>query len=166
MKLNIGCGPKYLDGFINIDGSNKLSNVDKVIDISNESLLSHFPKGKVDYILAHAIVEHFFHWEAIRLLKEFHVLLKRGGQAEILVPDSEVIIDSDLPIAQKLIWLYGGQDIPRRKMDKSRRKYPQFFCHKFGWTPKTLEKELLDIGFSSVSCKKSGSYCFIALARK
>lgn len=169
MKLNVGCGTDYREGFINIDGSNTLPKVDKVIDISNESLLSHFSEGEIEYILANDIIEHHFHWEAVQILKDFFVLLKNGGVAEIRVPDAEVIIKSwKLTINKKLNLLFGGQDIPQGrnvKMDESRKKFPQFFCHKFGWTKKLMKKELKTIGFTKVIFKKYQTN-FIACATK
>lgn len=169
MKLNVGCGTDYRDGFVNIDGSNTLPKIDKIIDISTESLLSHFNEGEVEYILANDIIEHHYHWEAIRIMEEFYALLKQGGQAEIRVPDSEFIIKSwRFSIDLKLNLLFGGQDIPQNhdpQMDESRKKFPQFFCHKFGWTMKLMKKELYDIGFSVVLCKRADSN-FITYATK
>ena len=78
-KLNIGCGTDYRDGFINIDGSDVLAKVDKVIDIASKHLLDHFSPGEIDVILANDIVEHLFHWEAVRLLKDFYDLLPPRG---------------------------------------------------------------------------------------
>lgn len=169
MKLNIGCGTDYRDGFVNIDGSSTLPKVDKVIDISTESLLSHFEAGAADYILANDIIEHHFHWEATRILKDFFMVLKQGGIAEIRVPDAEYIMKSwRYSTDQKLNLLFGGQDIQQghdANMDESRKKFPQFFCHKFGWTMKSLKKELSDIGFTKVRCERAQSN-FIAFATK
>jgi predicted SAM-dependent methyltransferase len=169
MKLNVGCGTDYHEGFINIDGSNVLSKVDRVIDISTESLLSHFNEGEVEYILANSIIEHHFHWEAIRIMKEFYALLKQNGQVEIRVPDAEYIIKSwRLSTDKKLNLLFGGQDIPQGRnpqMDESRKKFPQFFCHKYGWTGKSMKRELSQIGFSAVQCKRAGT-SFVTYATK
>jgi predicted SAM-dependent methyltransferase len=169
MKLNVGCGTDYREGFINIDGSNTLPRVDKVIDISIESLTSHFKMEEIDYILANDIIEHHFHWEAVRIMTEFHSLLVDGGQVEIRVPDANYIIKSwKYSIDRKLILLFGGQDIPRGKnikQDESRKQFPQFFCHKFGWTMKSMKKELSNIGFSKVVCKRARTN-FIAYATK
>lgn len=79
LKLNIGCGTDYREGFVNLDGSDTLNRVDKVVDISKESLLTHFSAGSTHYILANDIVEHHFHWEAVQLMTEFHALLVPGG---------------------------------------------------------------------------------------
>lgn len=160
-KLNVGCGTDYRAGFINIDGSTKLPKIDKLIDISHSSLLDHFNANSIEFILANDIVEHHFHWEAVRLFKEFHALLMAGGIVEIRVPDAQYIVNSwRLPMARKITLLFGGQDIPQRtdaEMDVSRETYPQFFCHKYGWTKESMKKELEQIGFSAVSCKRVGT---------
>jgi len=79
IKLNIGCGYDPREGFINIDGRNDLPKVDRVINLSKESLLKYFRVGTVDFILANDFIEHHFHWEAVRILKDFYSLLKPGG---------------------------------------------------------------------------------------
>ncbi len=75
MKLNVGCGTDYREGFVNIDGGSELSKVDKIIDISKDTLRAHFPDGSVDFILANDIVEHHFHWEASKILQDFFLIL-------------------------------------------------------------------------------------------
>jgi hypothetical protein len=168
-KLNIGCGTDYRQGFINIDGSDTLDQVDTIIDLSRESLLDHFAAGEIELIIANDIVEHLFHWEAVRLLKEFYVLLADGYTARIRVPDVESIIAStQISITRKITMLYGGQDVPQginAKQNESRKKHPQFFCHKYGWTIETMRKELKHIGFSLVTCKRAKTD-FIAYAIK
>jgi hypothetical protein len=95
--------------------------------------------------------------------------LEKGGTAEIRVPDANYIIKSwKYSVEEKLVLLFGSQDIPRGKnleQDKSRKEFPQFFCHKFGWTMKSMKKELVDIGFSKVECKRAKTN-FIAYATK
>ena len=52
--------------------------------------------------------------------------------------------------------MFGGQDIPQgnNEQDESRKKFPQFFCHKYGWTRKTLTESLNDIGFHIIEISK------------
>jgi hypothetical protein len=167
-RLNVGCGTDYREGHINIDGSSSIFKVDKYINLNEESLLSHFQPNTVDFILANDVVEHFFHWEAISLVQDFYSLLKPFGKVEIRVPDAEYIIDAKLSIAQKLNLLFGGQDIPQGidvKMDESRRNFPLFFCHKYGWTRAMMESELKNIGFSNVVTKRAGTN-FVASAER
>ena len=169
IKLNVGCGTDYREGFINIDGSSCSFKVDKRIDLCSESLLDCFEQDSVDYILANDIIEHFFHWEAVKVLKEFYAILKPSGKCEIRVPDTEYIIKSwRLTFAKKMNLLYGGQDFSQgdnKEMNESRKKFPQYFCHKYGWTRKTMEQELNGIGFSKIKTQRAGLN-FIALAEK
>jgi hypothetical protein len=156
MKLNIGCGTDYRDGFINIDGSDTLPRVDKKLDITRESLLEHFGSGTVVHILANDIIEHQYHWDAIRILREFYSMLVVGGTIEIRVPDAEWIINTwRLSLERKLNLLFGGQDVSQgrdARMDESREQCPQYFCHRFGWTRKSMTSELIAIGFKNVRC--------------
>ena len=167
-KLNIGCGTDYREGFINIDGSATLPKVDLRFNLGKESLNSHFTPGSIDYILANDIIEHHFHWEAVAILTEFYELLKVGGKVEIRVPDCEIIISSKNDIETKLIYLFGGQDVPQGiniEMNKSRAQFPEFFCHKYGWTTKRMKLDLIKIGFKVLKFQTSGTN-FIVWAQK
>jgi hypothetical protein len=169
MKLNVGCGTDYREGFINIDGSTSLPRVDLIIDINKVSLLEHFPENSVNYILANDIIEHHFHWEAVSLMRDFHSLLCAGGIAEIRVPDAAYLLRTfRFSIEHKLTMLFGGQDIPQGcnpDMDASRARFPQYFAHKFGWTSSRLRHDLAGVGFADISIRRVGTNC-VALARK
>lgn len=146
MKINLGCGTDYREGFINVDGNKTLTRIDKIINIPSESLLSHFQESPVGYVLANDIIEHLFHWEAIDILRQIYNILYIGGIVEIRAPDAEYIINSwRLSLEKKLNLLFGGQDIPQGvnyEMDKSRKEHPHLFCHKYGWTKKSIYAEL------------------------
>jgi len=161
MKLNIGCGADYRSGFINIDASDELNRVDKIIDISVASLADHFQENSVAFILANDIIEHHFHWEAVRILREFHKILTPGGTCEMRVPDCGKIIRSwSFNIDKKLTLLFGGQDVPQgiqSDMEASRQKYPHLFCHKYGWTKERMKRELSGIGFSKITFASAGT---------
>lgn len=151
MKLNIGCGNDYRDGFVNIDG-NEVFSADVRMDVSKESLLSKFASGSVEYIVAYDIIEHVHHWEAVRLFGEFRVLLCPGGLVEIKVPDIGFLLSSQdtSTIEAKIQMLYGSQDIPigaDERMDKARKSHPEYHCHRYGWTAKSLRSELVKAGF-------------------
>ena len=161
LKLNIGCGTDYRDGFVNIDGSDSLNKVDKLIRLNDESLADHFCPESVDFILANDIIEHHFHWEALSILSDFYKILKKGGHAEIRVPDCEWLINTtSLSIKRKIIMIFGGQDIPQGvdpKMDESRKKYPEFFCHKYGWVKEKLLEDLSVLGFINIQSERVDS---------
>ncbi|MHC4644170.1 MAG: glycosyltransferase [Planctomycetota bacterium] len=160
-KLNIGCGCDYRQGFVNIDGNPDLSKVDYVLDIKPGTLLEHFEPGSFNYILARDFLEHHFHWEARSLLEDFHALLGSKGQLEIRLPNIEGIVnDTRKDITEKVVSLYGGQDMQQRwetaGPNPSRRSYPQYFCHKYGWTPDSVKSELASVGFSPVEINDEG----------
>jgi len=156
IKLNVGCGFDYREGFVNIDGSDLLPRVDKVIDLNNDSLLNHFDIETVDFILAIDFIEHLFHWEAVKILNDFYKLLKSNARLELQLPDFKYICNAwHIPIEKKINSLYGGQDIKQNsKRDIYREKFPEFFCHKYGYTQKTMKRELKQVGFSVVKTKR------------
>ncbi len=165
--LNVGCGNDYREGFINIDGRDDLPRVDRVIHVSQESLLTYFKAGTIDFILANDFIEHHFHWEAVRIMKEFFTLLKPGGILEMRLPDFEQICSStDLPMEKKINLLFGGQDIPQGEADpSSRKRFPEFFCHKYAYTPNTMRQELEAVGFKEIVTRPEGTN-FVVTASK
>lgn len=167
MRLNVGCGFDYREGFINIDGSDALPRVDQVIDLRSERLVDHYQAGTVDHILANDFVEHHFHWEAVELLRDFFFVLRSGGTLEVRVPDFQHIIRNPrYRLEEKITLLYGGQDTSQGKGDEiSRNLYPSFFCHKYGYTRKTLTEELRRDGFREISTRRAGSN-FVACGTK
>jgi predicted SAM-dependent methyltransferase len=160
INLNIGCGTDYRQGFVNIDGSSEVK-CDKQIDIIQESLADHFQENTVDYVLASDILEHNFHWEAVKLLKDIYFILKsKNGILEMRLPDCEYIINSNLPTELKLTLMFGGQDIPQGRdhaMNSSRKKHPEYFCHKYGWTEERLTNELTNIGYVNLRFKRENT---------
>ncbi|MGO9468486.1 MAG: class I SAM-dependent methyltransferase [Isosphaeraceae bacterium] len=169
IRLNVGCGTDYREGFINIDGSDALPRVDRVINVVQERLDAILGKEFADYVLANDIVEHVHHWSAVDLLDQFFQVLKPGGGAQIRVPDCEYIIASNRwTIEEKLIMLYGGQEVPRgldAKTDESRKRYPQFHCHEYGWTMKRMIADLNKVGFRRVAFRRE-EMNFVAYAVK
>lgn len=148
MKLNIGCGKDYKEGYINIDGNENIK-ADYHFDIAKYDLSKYLGENKCDEIYAKDILEHFTHWEAINLLKQFYSILKTNGLLTIITPDFQTIVESKSPINEKLIWIYGGQDYLDESTD--RKAYPQYYCHKFCWIQKDLIEQLKKIGFRKVT---------------
>lgn len=169
IKLNVGCGTDYRDGFINIDGSSALSKVDRVVQLPQERLDNALGEGIAAYILAHDVVEHVYHWEAVEMLGQFYGVLMPGGGVQIRVPDCEYILSANRwSIENKLIMLFGGQDVPRQtdsEMDASRQVRPDLFCHKYGWTMHRLHMDLNKVGFHRIASRRAGSN-FITYALK
>ncbi|MCP4972034.1 MAG: hypothetical protein GY932_15770 [Arcobacter sp.] len=158
IKLNVGCGHDYRDGYINVDGSDLLPKVDKIINLSNDSLLNHFDSDSINEILAKDFIEHFFHWEAINILSDFYKLLENDGVLKLKLPDFKFLCKTwFLSDEDKITYLYGGQDKNQNKSkDIYREKFPEFFCHKYGYTQKTMKHELSKIGFKNIKTQRRG----------
>lgn len=81
VKINLGCGRKYLKGYINTD-NNKAIKADKYFDL--EEFPYPFPNNYADEILIDNVLEHldniFF------TMKELHRILKPKGILELYLP--------------------------------------------------------------------------------
>ncbi len=86
--LNIGCGPKYVEGMFNID-ANIFQKKDLWLDVT---LGLPFPDGSISGIYASHILEHFDACRARKLLSDFCRVLKPGGAVRLIVPSLEYAI--------------------------------------------------------------------------
>jgi len=88
MKLHLGCGKRYLEGFIHIDLDdhdhiNYKSSIEKLPFIEDES---------VDVIYSCGVLEYFDNLEVKDVLKECHRVLKKNGKLLTSVPNFESIV--------------------------------------------------------------------------
>lgn len=105
LRLHLGCGEKYLEGFINIDyppdqHSVMTPRTDAFADITQ----LHFPDNCLDEIRLHHVFEHFTRVEALGLLIRWHRWLRVGGTLHLETPDlsgSAHTILQDVPFKQK-----------------------------------------------------------------
>lgn len=81
--LHLGCGTKYLSGFLNIDG-NPFHKIDLWLDVRNGL---PFRSDSVDSIYSTHMFEHFYSDELRRLLQECVRVLKPGGGIRFIVPN-------------------------------------------------------------------------------
>lgn len=86
VKLNIGCGNDYKDGYVNIDQNNAV-RCDKVIDLEEAKL--PYDDNSVDFILALHVLEHIEN--IVPLMNELHRILKQGGTMHIEVPKAGTV---------------------------------------------------------------------------
>ena len=81
--LHLGCGPKYLPGFVNVD-ANLFNKLDVWLDVRNGL---PFPASSVDSIYSTHMFEHFYPDELQLLLRECQRVLKPGGGMRLIVPN-------------------------------------------------------------------------------
>ncbi len=86
IKLHLGCGTIYLDGWINIDNNsdNNIEKIDLFWDITKK--LPIFDNS-VDFIYNEHLLEHLSPDEAVKSIRDFMRVLKPGGIMRIAMPD-------------------------------------------------------------------------------
>lgn len=110
-KLHIGCGNRYIPGFIHID-VRKLPHIDYV---TSADKLDMFEDSSLDLIYSCHMLEHLKRHEVEDVLKEWYRVLKPGGTLRVAVPDFEKVAEvylktKDLKSVKGL--LLGRQDYP------------------------------------------------------
>jgi len=110
MKLNLGCGHKHLEGYVNVD-------VDPAClpDVDAELGELPFPDDSVDEILAVHVFEHIWKVDVPETLREWKRCLKPGGLLVLELPCLDKIIRNfvvyDKPTPQLTTWgLFGDPD--------------------------------------------------------
>jgi len=88
MKLHLGCGGTYLEGYVNID----YPTTDKTImnvkaDIYQDITTLEYEKNSIDEVRSHHVFEHFNRVDALKLLIKWRGWLKPGGKLVIETPD-------------------------------------------------------------------------------
>ena len=145
-KLNLGCGDKLLEGYINVDvaPSRRGLEPDVLCDLHE---LSPFENESIDEILSVHVIEHFWRWEVIDILKEWRRVLKPGGQLILECPNLQSACERFLEnpeehakpneAGQQTMWVFYGDPAWKDPL----------MIHRWGYTPKSLASVLLEAGF-------------------
>ena len=111
IKIHLGCGKRFMPGFIHIDLVN-YKHIDYKRDVRT---LPMFRDSTVDLIYASHVIEYFDRHEVTKVLKEWHRVLKKGGILRLALPDFEAMIQVYIKYKNlNLIHgpLYGRWEIP------------------------------------------------------
>lgn len=85
MKLNLGCGYRKLDGFVNID-VRPCVNPDLVADICDGL---PFPDASVESVVAVDFLEHIPIGKTVGVIEEIYRVLVPGGLFESMTPSTD-----------------------------------------------------------------------------
>ena len=144
-KLNLGCGGKLLEGYVNVDVVQSRSGIkpDVLCDLH---ALTPFADSSVDEILSVHVVEHFWRWEVVGVLKEWVRVLKPGGCMILECPNllsacEEFLRDPDAHAgpgaeSQRTMWVFYGD--PEWK--------DPLMIHRWGYTPQSLAQVMHEAG--------------------
>jgi ubiquinone/menaquinone biosynthesis C-methylase UbiE len=146
IKLNLGCGERHLEGYINIDAfvwKGPDGQKGKEPDVRMDIRKLEFPDNTADEILAVHVIEHFRYSEVLDILKEWYRVLKPGGKLVLELPDLSKCIGNLIRYpnnaTMSLLGIYGD---PRSQHD--------VLVHKWGWTPETLGGMMYAAGFREI----------------
>lgn len=89
IKLHLGCGQTYLDGYINIDypSSEHTVQTQSVADKYEDITQLRFDRGSVDEVRLHHVFEHFRRPHIAAMVASWNTWLSQSGRIHIEVPD-------------------------------------------------------------------------------
>ena len=136
MKLHLGVGKNYLEGWTNIDNDPSVRT-----DVYDDMVvLSKFEGNTVDEIYSCNCLEHLGRYKYKTALKRWFELLKDGGILRISVPDFEAICEYYLKtkdLNSLYCALYAGQNA-------------EWNYHYWCWDFNYLKRDLEEIGFKNI----------------
>jgi hypothetical protein len=148
VRLNLGCGDKILPGYVNIDLVDERAGhkPDIICDLHKLTL----PDEYADEAMAIHVVEHFWRWEVVDILKEWRRVLKPGGRIILECPNllsacAEVMKNPEMASGpgkegQRSMWVLYGD--PSWK--------DPLMCHRWAYTPASLGAVMREAGFVDI----------------
>ncbi len=152
IKLNLGSGADYREGYNNIDSDPKFKP-----DLIGDVRKLNYADDSVDEILARDILEHISHREVLDVLKEWYRVLKKGGKLIIQIPNLFTICKHIIEIGDKITLTqtntFSGKGVPFlndyiRKIFGGQEYEGNF--HKNGFTPDTIMELFEKVGFRDI----------------
>ena len=155
IKLHLGCGEKYLPGYIHVE-QDDYPHVEYRTSVEN---LYMFEDNTVDEIYNCGLFTYFDRQQAPHVLKEWKRVLKKNGKLRIVIPDFEAIVEAYLAAGKDIESrgilgpIFGRWQITNKKSEQE--IIYQKTCYDFN----SLKKILKTCGFSSI--KKYDPYLFL-----
>lgn len=172
-KLNLGCGPTGINGWINYDFGmlpflNKTGFLGFFVKLGllKKDYLLRWPKFEmvdirkvlpledktIDYIYCSHVLEHFEKWEAKNILLESRRVLKTGGIIRIVLPDIEKIINNYSATKSdefcRIWWGYDKDIKPKSFFDKLSRLFIR--GHQWMYNKVAFKEILKECGFRDI----------------
>jgi SAM-dependent methyltransferase len=149
LRLNLGSGDKHLTGYVNVDVASSRAGVRPDVQCDLRELES-FATDSADEILAVHVVEHFWRWEVVDVLREWVRTLKPGGQMIVECPNlleaCKALLENPVngaqpgPEGQRTMWVFYGDPAWRDPL----------MCHRWNYTPQSLKALMEEAGLVRV----------------
>lgn len=144
LKLHLGCGPMHLDGYINVD-QDPAACADFYLDF--RELKTAFRAGAAAEVLMVHSLSYLNLWEARRLFRTVHQLLRPGGKFILELPDlgkcARHLLDTEGDVDA---YLEGVRGVYAFDLSQIRDESP-ITPYAFGWSQWHLCDELKAAGF-------------------
>jgi hypothetical protein len=149
LRLNLGCGDKILPGYVNVDVAESRAGrkPDVICDLRD---LAVFQDGSADEILSVHVIEHFWRWEALEVLKEWARVLRPGGTMVLECPNllsacEALLANPDAGASpgkagQRTMWVFYGDPAWQDPL----------MVHRWGYTPRSLAELMAEAGLVNV----------------
>lgn len=144
LKLNLGCGNRYLEGYLNIDINNK------VADLNADITTLDFKKDSVSEILMVHVIEHIDFFLVEPFLKKIYLWLKGAGQLIIEFPDLIKVARSILRMKNKSKELQDSPMGMRGFYGEPTKNMSFYDYHKWGYSQMTIKLLLKLVGFRKI----------------
>jgi len=140
IRLNIGCGDKYLPGFVNCDkhpGG----------DLECEAFPLPFATDYADELWAIHLVEHLPRKLVGKAVDEWYRVLKPGGKLVLELPClnkiAQLVVDGETNLRLTVLGIFGDPRDEKPDM-----------LHQWCWTTQELQQVLVDQNFRDVQIKE------------
>ena len=165
LKLHLGCGERYLQGYLNVDypPSEHPVQSTNVADLYANIATLKYPAGSIEEVRLHHVFEHFTRPVACALVAAWNSWLQPNGLIHIEVPD---LHRTARAITSPLTSLR-SKAVAERHLFGSHEAH--WAVHYEGYTPALLKKLVGTFGFVVQKIEKNsrrGTYNFALLARK
>lgn len=154
IKLNIGCGTDYKEGWINID--NNSDNNIKKLDLNWD--LRHplpFPENSVDFIFNEHFLEHLTVEEGQAAIRDLMRVLKPGGVIRIAMPDMQDVFElySDKAWKKRPVIKNHGFQFVQTRAEMVNMSF-RWWGHKWLYDWEELVRRLKEAGCNDKSIKR------------
>ena len=162
LKLHLGCGERYLEGYVNIDFPATEHSVQTAMrpDVLADIRQLDYPAQSVSEVRLHHVFEHFDRATALRLLIDWRTWLSPGGTLIIETPDFERSATAFL-LAARLGALGRGplrRIVGRRRGTQLRHVFGSheaaWAVHWDGWHKARYERTLGRLSYDSLAFKR------------
>ena len=148
IRLDLAAGHFRQAGWISVDMADgfaqHLGKAQTAPDVQADVRNLPFPDNYADEARAIHVIEHFYVWEALDVVKEWFRVLKPGAQLAIECPSLEKILRlSEVPQVEPRYTYWALYGDPRHRRPE--------MTHKWCYTPLTLVRLMTQAGF--VECR-------------